>query len=516
MATWPAGSKASTANLDSGSDSPRLARSDIKTNVDNVNSIIDMFNIDSPTANQILKYNNSNARFELTADSAAGGITFVGDDSSGTLVNIDETFKIAGGTNITTAVSGDTVTITGAAAPVTALNNATANELVTVGSTTTELDAESGLTFDGSTLAVTGAITATTSIANDAISIDDNVITTTRSNDNLFIETNGTGTLQLSAAGGDFANFTNTTRYTKGNRLYYEDLTHTLNVDRDYRNSLVSNYKATTGQTSSSSNDRFRNMANMQYDLNGSSFTSASSYLSRGPIALSGETTLKNSSSSDGAASAATGLQGGVWLKTDSTGDITITGNNSGIAAHSSWMDMEANTGSTITVDNGYSYYSTGFQSYGGGTKTMNNFYHFFANTSATDPTKEYAFVTENPLMCSAVGTLEQYREKVNALTNATTITVDCALAPIHTVTIAQATGFNFKNLATGQTVTLVVKQDGSGSQTATFTEEDSTAILFPGGQPTLSTAANSVDVLTFFNTGSEVLGNCAKAYAAS
>ena len=36
--------------------------------------------------------------------------------------------------------------------PVTALNNATANELVTVGSTTTELDAEANLTFDGTEL----------------------------------------------------------------------------------------------------------------------------------------------------------------------------------------------------------------------------------------------------------------------------------------------------------------------------------------------------------------------------
>ena len=42
---------------------------------------------------------------------------------------------------------------------VTALNGATANELVTVGATTTELDAESGLTFDGSTLAVNGNVT---------------------------------------------------------------------------------------------------------------------------------------------------------------------------------------------------------------------------------------------------------------------------------------------------------------------------------------------------------------------
>ena len=42
---------------------------------------------------------------------------------------------------------------------VTALNSPTANELVTVGTTTTELDAEANLTFDGTTLAVTGNIT---------------------------------------------------------------------------------------------------------------------------------------------------------------------------------------------------------------------------------------------------------------------------------------------------------------------------------------------------------------------
>ena len=118
MATWPSGSKASTANLDAGTDSPRLARADIKQNVDNVNAIIDMFNISSPTNGQILKYNASNTRFELDTDatgSAVSATTFVGDDSSGTAVNPGETFKIAGATGITTAVSGDTLTITGTA-----------------------------------------------------------------------------------------------------------------------------------------------------------------------------------------------------------------------------------------------------------------------------------------------------------------------------------------------------------------------------------------------------------------
>ena len=56
----------------------------------------------------------------------------------------------AGGTLRKTAASRIKTYI--GTSPVTALNNATANELVTVGSTTTELDAEANLTFDGDTL----------------------------------------------------------------------------------------------------------------------------------------------------------------------------------------------------------------------------------------------------------------------------------------------------------------------------------------------------------------------------
>jgi hypothetical protein len=55
--------------------------------------------------------------------------------------------------------------------PITALNNATANELVTVGATTTELDAEANLTFDGSTLALTGAQTITNTSTDDSLLI---------------------------------------------------------------------------------------------------------------------------------------------------------------------------------------------------------------------------------------------------------------------------------------------------------------------------------------------------------
>ncbi len=84
------------------------------------------------------------------------GVTLTG-DSGGTLSDTagSADFTIAGGTNCSTSGSGSTITINADAPPITALNSATANELVTVGATTTELDAETNATFDGNTLSIT-------------------------------------------------------------------------------------------------------------------------------------------------------------------------------------------------------------------------------------------------------------------------------------------------------------------------------------------------------------------------
>ena len=148
MATWPAGSKAATTHLDAGTDSPRLARGDIKQNVDNVNAIIDMFNIDSPSANQILKYNTSNARFELASDDTGtnSGITFAGDDSAGINIADGGQLYIQGGTNITTSTNSDgTLTITGAAIPT------NTNELTNGAGFITD-NGNGDITFVGSTI----------------------------------------------------------------------------------------------------------------------------------------------------------------------------------------------------------------------------------------------------------------------------------------------------------------------------------------------------------------------------
>lgn len=278
MATWPTGTKASTANLDAGTDSPRLARADIKQNVDNVNAIIDMFNIDSPTNGQILKYNTSNARFELDTDatgSAVSATTFVGDDSTGTAVNPGETFKIAGATGITTAVSGDTLTITGTAQ-------------------------------DFAYASLTGAPTTVSSFTNDAGYITD-----------------------------------------------------------------------------------------------------------------------------------------------DGNGDLTIT--NSTIQS----------SGDTIDLDD---------------------------------------------IVRFNVG----YKEDINALTSSASITVDASTAPVHTVTLATNATFTISNMVAGQSIMIIITQDGTGSRTGTFS-----SVKFPGGAPTLSTGVGDIDVVSVFYDGTNYLGNIAQDFTA-
>ena len=66
---WPASTKAGTTNVDAGSDSPTNARADIKQNIDNVNSIIDEFDIASPNNGDQLTYNSTSGAWEPSAPS---------------------------------------------------------------------------------------------------------------------------------------------------------------------------------------------------------------------------------------------------------------------------------------------------------------------------------------------------------------------------------------------------------------------------------------------------------------
>jgi len=113
------------------------------------------------------------------------------------------------------------------------LTGSTNNQVTTV-TGANAITGEANLTFDGTVLAVTGNITATTSIANDAIKIDDHTITTTRSNDDLILKASGTGnviiddTLTFSAMATDPTATAQTIVYNKtagggGTGLYFRN-----------------------------------------------------------------------------------------------------------------------------------------------------------------------------------------------------------------------------------------------------------------------------------------------------
>lgn len=77
MPTWPKDTKASTLNVDQGSDQISQARADIKQNIDNVNDIIDTFDIQPDSAGQpangdLLQYNSASGTWQPVASTAVG------------------------------------------------------------------------------------------------------------------------------------------------------------------------------------------------------------------------------------------------------------------------------------------------------------------------------------------------------------------------------------------------------------------------------------------------------------
>jgi hypothetical protein len=186
------------------------------------------------------------------------------------------------------------------------------------------------------------------------------------------------------------------------------------------------------------------------------------------------------------------------------TGEFTRITNAYGFVAEGIGTGGTGANGTNRFVTNEYGYFSQGAT----GTSLVTNYYGFFANTGA-NATNKYAFYSASDDYLSRLGTIERTKDKVNALTAGATVSVDTDLAPIHTITLNQNTTFSFTNLSTGQTVTLIIRQDATGSRTGTFT-----GVIFAGGTPTLSTAANAIDVVRIVRDGTSNLGIIDKAFA--
>ena len=91
-----------------------------------------------------------------------------------------------------------------------------------------------------------------------------------------------------------------------------------------------------------------------------------------------------------------------------------------------------------------------------------------------------------------------QYQEKVHALgTTSGTVAPNVSNGNVQTITLNGNLTLNaFTSPQTGQSVTLIVKQDATGSRTLT------SSMLFAGGEKTLTTDANSVDIISVFYDG--------------
>ena len=111
--------------------------------------------------------------------------------------------------------------------------------------------------------------------------------------------------------------------------------------------------------------------------------------------------------------------------------------------------------------------------------------------------------------MTADTAVLDDIRETVFALTYGATITPDAANGSIQTVTLTGNVTFSaFSNPVSGQTITLIITQDATGSRTLTST------MKFAGSSKTLSTAGSSIDILTVSYIGTTYYASLAKAFA--
>lgn len=107
-------------------------------------------------------------------------------------------------------------------------------------------------------------------------------------------------------------------------------------------------------------------------------------------------------------------------------------------------------------------------------------------------------------------GTITGYKETVHSLSYSATITPNVANGNVQTVTLTGNVTFSaFTTPLAGQSLTLIVKQDATGSRTLTST------MKFAGGDATLTTAANSVDIISVFYDGTDYWASLAKDFKA-
>jgi hypothetical protein len=443
-------------------------------------------------------HSNANIVFpDSTTQSTAANITVVGDDSTGTTFNAGETVKIAGTQNITTAVSGDTLTITGPDLSVYATQSYvdSASQGLDVKNsvklaTTLELTNEdaSPPTYDNGTAGVGATLTFEPAIlfidGVGGLQNGDRILIKDQSNqatNGIYVRTSGT--VYTRAVDADSAS-----ELTGGTFVFVEQ--GTVNGDSGFV--FTHNGTPTVGTTA----------------LTVSQFSGAGQITAGAGLEKSGNTLLV----ADGGITNSKLQNSGIIVVDDTSTASTISlGETLKIAGGTGITTAVSADTITITGTDLSSYLQNT------GTQTIDNltFNDNIISTSSNADLNLDAGGTGQVVANAALKINRGYIEAINALTSSSTITVDFSVASVHTVTLAENAQFVVTNLPTGGTGTIIITQDGGGSNTGAFGTDGSTAVKFAGGTPALSTAGNSIDVVTVFNDGTNYLGNIAKAYAA-
>ena len=333
-----------------------------------------------------------------------GGISIDDNEIATTTSNADLELKTSGTGNVTMSraqITGGTITgITDLAVADggTGASSLTDNAVLT-GTGTSAITAEGNLSFNGSTLAVTGAITATTditatgSIANDAVSITDNVIKTSRSNDSLRFQANGTGQIEFSPNGAQVDDvFDSNTRYDFGaNRIFSEQDADASSIFSDSGDRRYSNgdfVSVSLSSSTSNSHARWRSGSFSLIDMKGNSITSSARYF-KGVVTRYAEGMAKNTNTST--ASTLNNMTG-VYSSLNTTG----TDNGGGLTVDSMYnfvSDIALGEGTSETVAVTNAYYNSVRGSSGDGAITNEYGYHIADSLGATN---KYAFWDES------------------------------------------------------------------------------------------------------------------------